>query len=68
MRGAIERSEIAEGLREQRTFRVLAKGLSEENKFVKSVALNGKPIWDWKIHHADIMKGGELVFEMSAEP
>ena len=50
---------------EQRTFRVLAKGLSKENKYVKSVTLNGKPITDWKLHHADIMNGGELVFEMS---
>ena len=49
---------------EQRTFRVLAKGLSKENKYVKSVTLNGKPITDWKIRHADIMNGGELVFEM----
>ena len=49
---------------EQRTFRVLAKGLSKENKYVKSVTLNGKPITDWRIRHADIVKGGELVFEM----
>ena len=52
---------------EQRTFRVLAKGLSKENKYVKSVTLNGKPITDWKIRHEDIMKGGELVFEMTCE-
>ena len=49
---------------EQRTFRVLAKGLSKENKYVKSVTLNGKPITDWKIRHEDIVKGGELVFQM----
>ena len=49
---------------ERRMFNVLAKGLSEENKYVKSVTLNGKPITDWKIRHADIVKGGELVFEM----
>ena len=52
----------------QRMFKVLAKGLSKENKYVKSVTLNGKPITDWKIRHADIMKGGELVFEMCARP
>jgi len=28
------------------------------------LTLNGKPVTDWKIRHADIMKGGELVFEM----
>ena len=46
------------------SFTVLAKNLSKENKYVKSVTLNGKPITDWKIRHADIVKGGELVFEM----
>ena len=50
---------------EQRTFRILAKGLSKENKYVKSVTLNGTPVTDWKIRHEDILKGGELVFEMA---
>ena len=45
-------------------FVMTAKNLSKENKYVKSVTLNGKPIADWKIRHEDIMKGGELVFEM----
>ena len=47
-----------------KTFTVLAKNLSEANKYVKSVTLNGKPITDWKIRHADLVAGGELVFEM----
>ncbi len=29
------------------------------------MTLNGKPLTDWKIRHADIMAGGELVFEMT---
>jgi len=45
-------------------FRVIARHLSKENKYVKSVTLNGKPVTDWKIRHSDIMSGGELVFEM----
>ena len=45
-----------------KTFTVVAKNLSRENKCVKSVALNGKPVSGWKIRHADIMRGGELVF------
>ena len=48
----------------EREFRVVARNLSRENKYVKSVTLNGKPVTDWKIRHADIMSGGELVFEM----
>ena len=45
-------------------FTIIARNLSKENKYVKSVTLNGKPVTDWKIRHADIMSGGELVFEM----
>ena len=48
-------------------FKVVARNLSRENKYVKSVTLNGKPITDWKIRHSDIMRGGELVFEMTKQ-
>ena len=41
-----------------------ARNLSRENKYVISVTLNGKPVTDWRIRHADITSGGELVFEM----
>lgn len=54
-------------LADGKTFTVTAKGLSKENKYVKSVALNGRPVTDWKISHANIVKGGELVFEMTNE-
>ena len=47
-----------------REFRVVAKNLSKRNRYVKSVTLNGRPVEGWKIRHADIMSGGELVFEM----
>ena len=52
---------------EQRTFKVLARGLSKENKYVKSVTLNGKSFRGPILKHADIIAGGELVFEMSAQ-
>ena len=50
------------------TFTVIAKGLSKENKYVKSVTLNGKPLDGFIIRHADVMRGGELVFEMCSAP
>ena len=53
-------------LADGKTFTVVAKGLSKANKYVKSVTLNGRPVTDWKINHADIVKGGELVFEMTS--
>ena len=49
-------------------FRVVAKNLSRENKYVKSVALNGKPVKGFTIRHADVVAGGELVFEMDSAP
>ena len=51
----------------QHAFTIIARNLSKENKYVKSVTLNGKPITDWKIRHSDIMRGGELVFEMTTK-
>ena len=45
-------------------FTIIARNLSKENKYVKSVTLNGRSLADWKIRHSDIMSGGELVFEM----
>ena len=52
-------------LADGKTLAVVAKNLSAENKYVKSVTLNGKPL-DKTIQHADIMAGGELVFEMTS--
>jgi len=42
---------------------VVARNLSKENMYVKSVTFNGKPL-DKTVEHADLMAGGELVFEM----
>ena len=54
--------------RDSNYFRVVAKNLSKENKYVKSVTLNGKPLEGFTIRHEDIVKGGELVFEMTDRP
>ena len=32
------------------------------------IIFNGKPVTDWKIRHADILRGGVLEFEMQAKP
>ncbi len=47
-----------------KTLTVVARNLSVENKYVKSVTFNGRPL-DKTIEHADLMSGGELVFEMT---
>ena len=62
--GAPQVPSAALNLANGKVFTMTAKNLSKENKYVKSVLLNGKAATDWKIRHADIMNGGELVFEM----
>jgi putative alpha-1,2-mannosidase len=47
---------------------VKAKNLSPANKYVKSVTFNSKKIEDYRIHHSELAKGGELVFEMTSKP
>ena len=47
-----------------KVFEMTAKNLSKENRHVKSVTLNGRPVADWRLRHADIVAGGRLEFEM----
>ncbi len=47
-----------------KTFVIRALNLSKENFYIQSVALNGKPHTKSFLTHAEIMKGGELVFNM----
>ncbi len=49
-------------------FTVRAPGVSEVNKYIQSVTLNGRPLDRCYITHADIVAGGELVFEMGDRP
>ncbi len=50
------------------TFAVQANRLSEKNKYIKSVTLNGKEHPFSYIQHHAIMQGGLLVFEMTDQP
>jgi putative alpha-1,2-mannosidase len=51
-----------------KTFTIEAKNNSVLNKYIKSATLNGKPFNRTWITHDEIMKGGELLFEMAPEP
>ena len=51
-----------------KTFTILAEGLSPENKYVESITLNGEPYTQRTIAHEDIVKGGTLVYQMTATP
>lgn len=51
-----------------KTLEIKAPGVSDKNRYVQSVLLNGKPYTKLYISHSDIMNGGELVFKMTAHP
>ena len=62
--GAPQMPKIVLNLADGKTFTVIAENLSEENKYVESITLNGQPYTKNYITHEDVMKGGELVFKM----
>lgn len=49
-----------------KAFKVIAKNNSAENKYIKSITLNGKPYDKLYIGFEDIVAGGELEFEMTS--
>jgi len=61
-----ERSDILMG--NGRTFSVIAKGVSAQNKYIQSATLDGKP-WNksW-FSHSDIAEGGQLALVMGDHP
>ncbi len=50
------------------TFKIKAHGLSNENRYIQSVTLNGQPLEQPFIEYSDIVKGGELVYNMGVSP
>lgn len=51
-----------------KTFTLVAKNNSKENVYIQSAMLNGQPLSTPKLKWSDVIKGGELVFEMGSEP
>ena len=49
------------------TLEIRVKGYSPDRWRVRRVTLNGIELKDWRVSHADIVKGGELVFEMCSD-
>ncbi|MGD8781232.1 MAG: GH92 family glycosyl hydrolase [Ignavibacteria bacterium] len=52
----------------EKPFIITAENLSDKNYYIKSVKLNGKDYPYSYIKHTDIMKVGELTFEMGDKP
>jgi putative alpha-1,2-mannosidase len=51
-----------------KSFTILAKNLSDQNIYIRSVRLNGKQYQKSYLRHEDMVNGGELVFEMGSAP
>jgi predicted alpha-1,2-mannosidase len=51
-----------------KSFVVKARGVSDRNVYIQSATLNGKPYEKSYLAHSDVVAGGELVFEMGAQP
>jgi predicted alpha-1,2-mannosidase len=49
-------------------FRIRAAGALAGKLYIRSATLNGVPLNRYWIEHSEILAGGELVFDMSAEP
>ena len=62
--GAPQMPKIVLNLANGKTFTVIAEGISEENKYVERITLNGEPYTKNYITHEDIVNGGTLVFKM----
>ena len=48
------------------TLRIVVKDYAPDRWRVRRVTLNGRELTTWRVRHADLVKGGELVFEMDA--
>jgi len=55
-------------LPDEKTFTIQARGLSDKNIYIQSMMLNGKILSDPFIDHADLVAGGELIFNMGPKP
>ncbi len=51
-----------------KTMEIKAPEVSDENRYVQKVTLNGQEITKLYLTHKQLMQGGELVFEMGSEP
>lgn len=49
-------------------FEICSENNGENNVYIQSANLNGKPYTKTYLNHEDIMRGGKIVFEMGSKP
>ena len=62
--GAPQMPKIVMHLPADKTFTIIADGISEANKYVDYILLNGKKYNKTSISHSTIMQGGTLIYKM----
>jgi len=60
--------EVRFRLENGKSFVVKARGVSDKNIYIQSARLNGTPYAKSYLEHGDLVKGGELVFDMGPQP
>ena len=60
--------EVQFNLENGKSFRIVAKDVSERNIFIQFAVLNNWPYRKSFIDHTDLMKGGQLVLQMGPRP
>ena len=60
--------EVRFNLENGRSFTVRARNVSAQNVYIQSAKLNGQPYRKSYLDHADLLAGGELIFEMGPQP
>lgn len=66
--GSPQFNEATIQLPEGKTFEIVAHNNSHDNIYIQSVTLNGQPYTKSYITYEDVMKGGNLTFEMGSTP
>lgn len=51
-----------------KVFTIVARNVSGKNKYIQAATLDGKPLRRPWFEHADIARGGSLVFNMGSRP
>ncbi|MDR1585234.1 MAG: GH92 family glycosyl hydrolase [Prevotellaceae bacterium] len=66
--GAPQIPEATIHLSNGKSFTMIAKKISETNKYVESVTYNDKPITDFRFSYKQLQEGGRLIFNMADTP
>lgn len=51
-----------------RTLEIRTEPWSSAHRYVRRVRLNGRPLDNFQVAHAELIRGGELVFELATSP